>query len=209
MIIYIAYEIMDLSNYLTYGIICFFENRKVKKKKSITLDHFYKKRACESEIDEQGMTPPSQPVKVPRIEEVITSTSQPVDVPRIEEDITHTTQPADVQRIEELHNAGDFLKSLERDPGKRSPIWTFPPNHVDEIRRAYLNWGPYQIHLEEYPLSGKGDHPRRFKDTWFSLFHSWLEYSPSKDAAFCLPCYLFNKGPNGRSRIWCLRYYRF
>jgi len=54
--------------------------------KSITLDHFYKKRACESERDEQGMTPPSQPVKVPRIEEVITSTSQPVDVPRIEED---------------------------------------------------------------------------------------------------------------------------
>ena len=100
------------------------------------------------------MTPPSQHVKVPRIEEVITSTSQPfdvqrieedkthttqpVDVQRIEEDITHTTQPVDVQRIEELHNPGDFLNSLERDPGKRSPIWTFPPNHVDEIRRAYL-----------------------------------------------------------------------
>jgi hypothetical protein len=50
-------------------------------------------------------------------------------------------------------------------------------------------------------LSGKGNHPRRFKDTWFSLFHSWLEYSPSKDAAFCLPCYLFNKGPNGRSEF--------
>ncbi|XP_024626848.1 zinc finger MYM-type protein 1-like [Medicago truncatula] len=126
--------------------------RKVKKK-SVTLDHFYKKRACESERDEQGMTPPSQPIKVPRIEE----------------DITHMTQPVDVQRIEELHNAGDFLNSLERDPGKRSPIWTFPANHVDEIRRAYLNWGPYQIHLEEYPLSG---------------FRGWKRVRDGKNCAF-------------------------
>ncbi|XP_039688346.1 uncharacterized protein [Medicago truncatula] len=127
--------------------------RKVKKKKSVTLDHFYKKRACESERDEQGMTPPSQPIKVSRIEE----------------DITHMTQPVDVQRIEELHNAGDFLNSLERDPGKRSPIWTFPANHVDEIRRAYLNWGPYQIHLEEYPLSG---------------FRGWKRVRDGKNCAF-------------------------
>jgi hypothetical protein len=80
--------------------VFFLKNRKVKKK-SITLNHFYKRKPCESERDEQGMTPPYQPVKVPRIEEVITSTSQPVDVQRIKEDITHTTQPVDVQRIKE------------------------------------------------------------------------------------------------------------
>jgi hypothetical protein len=48
-------------------------------------------------------------------------------------------------------------------------------------------------------LSGKGDHLRRFQETWLEIFYSWLEYSPSKDAAYCLPCYLFNKGPSGNS----------
>ena len=27
-----------------------------------------------------------------------------------------------------------------------------------------------------------------------------MEYSPSKDAVYCLPCYLFGKKPIGRSR---------
>jgi len=44
----------------------------------------------------------------------------------------------------------------------------------------------------------KDDHPRRFQYTWFSLFASWLEYSPLKDATYCLPCYLFSKKPSGR-----------
>jgi len=34
--------------------------------------------------------------------------------------------------------------------------------------------------------------------TRFSLFPSWLEYSPLKDAAYRLPCYLFSKKPSGR-----------
>ncbi|CAH9066342.1 unnamed protein product, partial [Cuscuta europaea] len=36
---------------------------------------------------------------------------------------------------------------------------------------------------------------RRFVPTWFTE-HEWLEYSISKDAAYCLYCYLFkpNKG---------------
>jgi hypothetical protein len=62
-----------------------------------------------------------------------------------------------------------------------------------------MKWGPYQIRLKDYPLSGKGDHLRRFQETWLEIFYSWLEYSPSKDAAYCLPCYLFNKGPSGNS----------
>jgi len=31
---------------------------------------------------------------------------------------------------------------------------------------------------------------RRFLLKWFDSF-AWLEYSKEKDAAFCLPCYLF------------------
>ena len=46
--------------------------------------------------------------------------------------------------------------------GNRTQIWQYPPNQIDVVRRAYLKWGSYQMHLENYPLSGKDDHPRRF-----------------------------------------------
>jgi hypothetical protein len=161
------------------------------------ISHFFKRKACENAST-------SEPVKVPRIEEVITSTSQPIQFPRIEEVITSTPQPVQVPRIEEMITSTPqrvevldyFLNSLERDPGKRSPIWSYSPNHVDQMRRAYLKWGSYRILLEEYPLSGKEDHRRRFQHAWFDIFLFWLEYSPSKDAAYCLPCYLFSKEPS-------------
>ncbi|KAH9795783.1 TTF-type domain-containing protein [Citrus sinensis] len=71
-------------------------------------------------------------------------------------------------------------------------IWDYDVNQQDEIRRAYIMSGPYQPRLPEYPKSGSEKHPRRFQSLWFDSFPSWLEYSPTKDAAFCLPCYLFN-----------------
>ncbi|KAG6674257.1 hypothetical protein I3842_15G033100 [Carya illinoinensis] len=60
--------------------------------------------------------------------------------------------------------------------------------------------GPYQIRLSKYPFSGSEKHPRRFQASWFVQFGSWLEYSPSKDAAYCLPCYLFTMKTSQRSR---------
>lgn len=82
------------------------------------------------------------------------------------------------------------ISSLERDPGKRQPIWDAPVDKRDEIRRAYIKACPYQIILSEYPKTNE-KHPRSFQASLFKLFPSWLEYSPDKDAAFCLPCYLF------------------
>jgi hypothetical protein len=163
------------------------------------IDHFFKRKACENASTSEP------PIKVSRIEEVTTVTPQQVEVQSIEEVTIVTSQRVEVPSIEEVTTTtsqrvelpDDILNSLERDPGKRPPIWKYSPNQVDEIRRAYMKWGPYQIRLEEYPLSGKESHPRRFQETWFEIFYSWLEYSPSKDAAFCLPCYLFNKGPSG------------
>ncbi|GAV59494.1 DUF4371 domain-containing protein, partial [Cephalotus follicularis] len=32
---------------------------------------------------------------------------------------------------------------------------------------------------------------RRFNPTWFNEYGNWLEYSISKDVAFCFCCYLF------------------
>ncbi|XP_059456615.1 uncharacterized protein LOC132186648 [Corylus avellana] len=89
---------------------------------------------------------------------------------------------------------------IERDPGLRPPIWDYPVNQRDEIRRAYLQHGPYQpiLRKEQYPLSGPEKHPRRFQASWFTQFSTWLEYSRSTDAAYCLPCYLFSMKALGR-----------
>ena len=78
-------------------------------------------------------------------------------------------------------------------------MWDYPVNQCDEIRRMYLKHGPYQLILqnEKYPLSGPKKHPRCFQASWFTQF-SWLEYSGSKDAAYCLPCYLFSMKTLGR-----------
>ena len=81
------------------------------------------------------------------------------------------------------------------DPGMRKQIWEYDANERDEIQRAYIKLGPYQPKLDEYKKTKFGRHSRKFKYSWFAIeeFSPWLEYSPSKDAAFCLLCFLFDK----------------
>ncbi|GJW59593.1 zinc finger MYM-type protein 1-like protein [Tanacetum coccineum] len=57
----------------------------------------------------------------------------------------------------------------------------------------------HQLSKPKYPLSRSGPNGRMrsFQEVWFKRFR-WLEYSETKDAAYCLPCYLFNKKPVGR-----------
>jgi hypothetical protein len=88
------------------------------------------------------------------------------------------------------------ISSLEFDPGLRRQIWEYNVNQRDEIRWAYIRAGPYQTILPHYPKSGDKNHLCSFQPSWYNLFPSWLEYSREKDAAFCLPCFLFNK-PSG------------
>jgi len=59
----------------------------------------------------------------------------------------------------------EFENVLECDLGKRPQIRQYPPNQIDEVRRAYLKWGSYQMHLENYSLSTKDGYPRRFQYT--------------------------------------------
>ncbi|GMI98020.1 hypothetical protein HRI_003471300 [Hibiscus trionum] len=142
-------------------------------KKSSTIDAFFKRKNVEIS------SPTEQPNTFSNLN------------PLIPDD-----NPTKAQRIEV--NEGFDISLLERDPGLRKQIWQYPVNMRDEIRRAYIKVGPYQAILTEYPKSNKV--PRRsFQASWFKLFPSWLEYSPSKDAAFCLPCFLFHKenGPSG------------
>lgn len=63
---------------------------------------------------------------------------------------------------------------IEHDPGLRLPIWKYPVDKRDEIRRAYLRFGPHQLILPKYPPSGSKSHPRRFQAKWYSEF-PWLE----------------------------------
>ena len=53
------------------------------------------------------------------------------------------------------------INSLERDPRKRPPMWSYPVNQQDKIRRTYIKVGPYQHVMSEYPFDEKTH--RRFQ----------------------------------------------
>ncbi|XP_049389460.1 uncharacterized protein LOC125853760 [Solanum stenotomum] len=95
------------------------------------------------------------------------------------------------------HSSQEFdLSSLKADPGERTQILEFHPNHRDVIRRAYLQKKPCQPLLREFPQTNIFGDVRRFNHKWFDEFPDWLEYNISKDTAFCLYCYLFKQNNN-------------
>lgn len=77
-----------------------------------------------------------------------------------------------------------------RDPALRKPITSYPADEQENIVVKFVKYGPYQIPINEYPQSGPDDHLRRFQSKWFETFN-WLEYSPTTDAPYCFPCFLF------------------
>ena len=87
-------------------------------------------------------------------------------------------------------------KEIDCDPGSCKQICEFPIDKQDEIRRAYIEKGPYQPEDINYPYNDD-THRRRFQPSWFNSHKDWLVYSPSTDAIYCLPCYLFSKKPIG------------
>ncbi|XP_060216718.1 uncharacterized protein LOC132644157 [Lycium barbarum] len=106
------------------------------------------------------------------------------DQPNPEENVNHSEVP--------LFSSQKFdLNSLKHDPGERTKILDFHPNHYDVIRREYLRRGTCQPRLKEYPKTNVSRYMRRFNPQWFSEYSNWLEYSESKDTVFCLNFYLF------------------
>ena len=86
--------------------------------------------------------------------------------------------------------------AFERDPAKRPQICDMPIDKQKEARQFYVFEGPYQPYMKEYPYnSDVPKHRRRFQFGWFKQF-PWLEYSPSANRAYCLPCFLFFKKAN-------------
>nr|XP_009780104.1 PREDICTED: zinc finger MYM-type protein 1-like [Nicotiana sylvestris] len=84
------------------------------------------------------------------------------------------------------------LESLNADPGDRKPITEYNPNIRDEVRRHYIQKKPCQLANHDFPKTKFGKIMSQFCPGWFKGQHSkWLEYNISKDAAYCLCCYLF------------------
>ncbi|KAI0520419.1 hypothetical protein KFK09_007893 [Dendrobium nobile] len=59
------------------------------------------------------------------------------------------------------------IENLPSDPGLRIPIVDFNPNIRDEVRRLYLQRGPFQPRSHDFPKTKFGMKDRRFNPTWF------------------------------------------
>ncbi|KAL6598999.1 hypothetical protein ACP70R_045863 [Stipagrostis hirtigluma subsp. patula] len=84
----------------------------------------------------------------------------------------------------------NWEEEIQFDPGKRKETDDYHPNHKDKVRRKYLENGPCQPRTLNFPTTSMWGRNRRFNPEWFDEFGNWLEYSESKDRAYCFPCFL-------------------
>ncbi|KAK1361766.1 TTF-type domain-containing protein [Heracleum sosnowskyi] len=158
-------------------------SRSQDKKRKTLFSYFSSGTATPTPTPSDATPAPTPSDTTPtHIHSVATPTHTPSATPTATSSGTAT--PSDTSEFD--------LASLERDPGLRRPIWKYPPTVRDDIRREYIRLGPCQPQLrrDQYPATEFGTQRRRFQASWFNTF-KWLEYSVSKDAAFCFPCYLF------------------
>jgi hypothetical protein len=85
------------------------------------------------------------------------------------------------------------LNNLSLNPGLLEKISSYHSNNQDNIRRAYIQKGPYRLVPHNLPQTEISGSMRRFNPNWFIEHKNWLEYNIEKDAAFCLCCYLFRQ----------------
>jgi hypothetical protein len=159
--------------------------------KSTTITHFFKRKNLnDSEATTSDATLPTTNADIP--------IPGNIEIPIPENVNIHIPENVDIPIQENPHPKFQKIDTslLERDPGLRKQIWDYHVNQRDEIRRAYRNYDVFQPTLSAYKKSGPEKHRRSFQESWYNLFPKWLEYSPAKDAAFCLPCFLFHK-PSG------------
>ena len=100
------------------------------------------------------------------------------------------TEPQEL--LNEKKNEVD-LDNLPSDPGQRPDIMSYPPNLIEQVCRAYLLKGPCRPREHDFRPTINGNRKRKFVSHWFDEFKGWLEYSTTKEAAFCLYCYLFSR----------------
>jgi hypothetical protein len=91
------------------------------------------------------------------------------------------------------HDDINWEEEIKYDPGLRKLIDDYHPNQRERVRRKYLENGPSQPRTCNFPYLEIGGSMRRFIPEWFDEFESWLEYSESKDKAYCFCCFLFRE----------------
>ncbi|KAH7679456.1 Ribonuclease H-like protein [Dioscorea alata] len=117
--------------------------------------------------------------------------------PRNEESSNTPKVPLDSKSSEENINTNFNFTDIASDPGLQKPIEDFDFEIRDQVRREYLTRGPCQPIGHNFPHKDYGKQKRSFQDSWFKQ-HPWLEYSITKDVAFCFWCYLFKPSRGSR-----------
>ncbi|KAH0737544.1 hypothetical protein KY290_036249 [Solanum tuberosum] len=92
------------------------------------------------------------------------------------------------------------LESLEADPRIRKVIAEYNPNIRDDIRRYYILKKLCQPKDHKFPKTKFRKEMRQFFPDWFND-RKWLEYSITKNVAFCLCCYLFKNECGSRGDV--------
>ncbi|CAI0445048.1 unnamed protein product [Linum tenue] len=123
--------------------------------------------------------PPSSTVGAPQIQE-----------PNLSGSVNRT--PEESESFSAESDGGFDENSLVLDPALRTKISSFHPNVRDQVRRFFLQKGPIQPKSHAFPARNFSGRQRKFQASWFKKYN-WLDYSVSKDAAYCLYCYVFSK----------------
>ena len=130
----------------------------------------------------------------PNIASIIDGNVSTSLTPDNEQDSDQRPRPSKIARVES-NDYDSFPYKV--DPGSRTPLWEYPNDQQDEVRRFYISRGPYQVVPEKTKPDKNGRH---FRQEWIKLYKDWLEYSPEKDLAYCFPCYLFgNANSKGKA----------
>ncbi|XP_070669478.1 uncharacterized protein [Malus domestica] len=138
------------------------------------MERYYKK---------QCLNPPSNILGSPPPSNIPSSPPPPSNIPRSPpSNIPSRSQQSEATELDEI------LANLPADPAHRRRMLDYPPNYREAIRRHYLQNDPCQP--RDHIMPRKVSDNRCFIIGWFDKF-KWLEYSISKNAAFCRYCYLF------------------
>ncbi|KAH7673951.1 Ribonuclease H-like protein [Dioscorea alata] len=103
------------------------------------------------------------------------------------------------RRCKKNTNVNFTSNNIVSDPGLRKSIEDFEAGVRDQVRREYLTRCPCQPIGHNFPQKEYGKQRRSFQEAWFKQ-HPWLEYSVTKDAAFCFWCYLSIPSRGNRKR---------
>jgi len=89
----------------------------------------------------------------------------------------------------------NWEEEIKYDLGLSKKINSYHPNLRERVRWKYLENGPCQPRTCNFSSTqiGEKDNPRRFQPKWFDEFGSWLEYSETKNRAYCFCCFLFRE----------------